>query len=51
MRETLQNFQNQMKVPSVGEAVQIFLPFMILFIIYKFFFSYINSLHSNTSNI
>lgn len=38
MRETLQNFQNQMKVPSVGEAVQIFLPFMILFIIYKCFF-------------
>lgn len=38
MRETLQDFQNQMKVPSVSETVQIFLPFMILFIIYKHFF-------------
>lgn len=51
IRNTLRDFQNEMRVPNVGEIVQKFLPFMILFMTYKNFFIHIDSLHSNTSNI
>lgn len=42
IRNTLLDFQNEMRVPSVSEIVQTFLPFMILFMTYKLFFIHVN---------